>query len=264
MIVLKPETIEEAIEAHQSETALGRIPLWYSGGTEILSFLRKGTLNADTLIDLKGIPAYISFEGDEFGWTIGGGVPLNRLLEAALPESLGACIAPIADHTVRNRLSLAGNLCGRLPYRESILPLLALNAQVLIASPDGVRTQPLKDRFNRTLKLEDKCFMAGIRLPRPEPDFCWGSSRKVRLGPVDYPIVHVLISGHVDERTLHISGLCPFPITLEKLTDIQLKTPERLQLPVPPQDDRLASRDYRVHLFRLALTEALYQTGGTQ
>lgn len=264
MIYLKPTSIEEALEGFQQESASGKQPLWYSGGTEVITFLRKGTLSSDALIDLKGIPQYRILESTAEGWLIGAGVPLNTLLDTSLPEPLTACIAPIADRTVRNRLSLGGNLCGRLPYKEALLPLLALDASVDIASSQGIERIPLREQFKRNLGLSPNQFLLRIWIPKPLTETAWGSSRKVRLGSVDYPVVHVLITGKQDHRNLFVSGLCPYPVSLYNLTDVQLlSSPSQLPLPSPPQEDRLASKAYRLQLFKLAIREALEQIGGT-
>jgi len=264
MIYLQPQTVTEALEAYASETLAGRKALWYSGGTEILSFLRKGTLKADTLIDLKILPAYTALETREDGWHIGGGVPLNRLLETEVPEVLKACVRPIADRTVRNRLTLAGNLCGRLPYREAVLPLWALEAEVTLAGPEGLTRKPLRDQFTRNMALPAGSFLLEVRVPGNAPRRAWGAVRKVRLGAVDYPVVHVLITGEPGDYTLCVSGLCPFPFRLEGLAADDLARPETLPLPAAPQEDRMATAAYRLHLFTLATHEALIQAGGAR
>lgn len=264
MIYLQPQNPAEALSAFAEETAAGNSPLWYSGGTEVLSFLRKGVLKADVLIDLKTLPEYTAFTTDAEGWFIGGGVPLNRLLDSDVPDLLKTCTAPIADRTVRNRLTLAGNLCGRLPYRETVLPLWALNASVLLAEPDGVKERPLRQQFARNIGLSRDAFLLGVRLPRPEPDAPWGAVRKERLGAVDYPVVHVVVSGAPDQRMLCVSGLCPFPFRLEGLTEAQLSAPDSLPLPAAPQEDRMATAAYRRHLFTLAVAEAHLAAGGAR
>lgn len=264
MIYLQPQTVTETLEAFAAETLAGRKALWYSGGTEILSFLRKGTLKADTLIDLKALPAYTALEAREDGWHIGGGVPLNRLLAAEVPEVLKACIGPIADRTVRNRLTLAGNLCGRLPYREAVLPLWALEAEVTLAGPAGLIRKPLKEQFTRNMALPADSFLLEVGVPPRTPETPWGAVRKVRLGAVDYPVVHVLITGAPGDYTLCVSGLCPFPFRLEGLAEADLARPEALPLPAAPQEDRMATAGYRRHLFTLAIQEALIQAGGAR
>lgn len=262
MIFIQPTTVEEALSAYQAESAAGRQPLWYSGGTEIITFLRKGTLKSQALIDLKGIPEYTALRKENDGWTIGAGVSLTALQEAGLPPIFKACAGPIADHTVRNRLSLGGNLCGRLPYREAVLPLLALDAQATLVSPQGRQQLPLRKQFHRHMGLEAGSFLLSVHIPAPEPELLWGSKRQMRLGPVDYPIVHVLVAGTPDHWSLYASGLCPYPISLHGLTDSQLASPENLELPVPPQEDPLASRAYRLQQFKLAVRDAMTQTGG--
>jgi CO/xanthine dehydrogenase FAD-binding subunit len=52
----KPTSIKEATELHQNLTVQGRSPLYYAGGTEILTFGRLNLVFTDAVIDLKGIP----------------------------------------------------------------------------------------------------------------------------------------------------------------------------------------------------------------
>lgn len=264
MIYLQPATVVEALAAYKNEADAGRQPVWYSGGTEVITFMRKGTLKAEVLIDLKGIPEYTALHRGEGGWSIGAGVSLTTLLEAGLPELFRACAGPIADHTVRNRLSLGGNLCGRLPYREAVLPLLALDAQVTLATPEGLLQLPLREQFQRHMGLKPGSFLLNVQVADPKRELQWGAKRQTRLGPVDYPLVHVLAAGTPGSWSLYISGLCPYPISLHNLTDAQLASPEDLELPVPPQEDALASRAYRLQLFTLAVREAMAQAGGAQ
>ncbi|WP_224654403.1 FAD binding domain-containing protein [Escherichia coli] len=52
----KPESVEEALKLYSSEWKLGKKVVYFSGGTEVITFARGGKLTADTVIDLKGIP----------------------------------------------------------------------------------------------------------------------------------------------------------------------------------------------------------------
>ncbi len=55
--------------------------------------------------------------------------------------------------TVRNRLSLGGNICGRLFYREAILPLLVSEAVMLVGSQNGIRRVPILNFFDKKASL---------------------------------------------------------------------------------------------------------------
>lgn len=256
MQFLQPQTVQEACDAYIQEAALGNNPLWFSGGTEVVSSLRKNTLKTNTLIDLKKLPEFLDISDAGDRWRIGAGATLNAVLESPVPPMLKAVLEGIADHTIRNRLTIGGNLCGRLPYREAVLPLLAMNASVVIASVSGSETRALEDQFNRNINLTPGSFLMAIEIPKTADALAWGASRKVRLGPIDYPLVHVLLTGPDDCCRLHISGLCPYPVSMTGLNQMALTQPDAIPLPAPVQSDKMASSQYRMHLFSLALAEA--------
>jgi CO/xanthine dehydrogenase FAD-binding subunit len=52
----RPTTIEEAVHVFQQADSNGKEPLYYSGGTEIISMARLNQLRTGAVIDIKGIP----------------------------------------------------------------------------------------------------------------------------------------------------------------------------------------------------------------
>ena len=50
-----PNTVEEAVELFQNLDTEGKNPLYYAGGTEIVSFCRRQLIKPAALIDIKGI-----------------------------------------------------------------------------------------------------------------------------------------------------------------------------------------------------------------
>jgi CO/xanthine dehydrogenase FAD-binding subunit len=60
----------------------------------------------------------------------------------------------VTDQTARNKITIGGNICGRIIYREAVLPFLLADGQVLLAGPGGFRTMPINQIFDQTLQLE--------------------------------------------------------------------------------------------------------------
>jgi CO/xanthine dehydrogenase FAD-binding subunit len=85
------------------------------------------------VIDIKEISECRSAARQGEQVVLGAALSLNEVVDSKLFPLLSATCRRIADHTVRNRLTLGGNICGRLPYREAGLPLLVAGAQVEIA-----------------------------------------------------------------------------------------------------------------------------------
>ncbi|WP_178076322.1 FAD binding domain-containing protein, partial [Pseudomonas sp. 2822-15] len=68
----------------------------------------------------------------------------------------------VADHTARTKITLGGNICGNIFYREVVLPFLLTDSQVIIAGPKGYRTESINHIFNQVLQLERGEFLVQI------------------------------------------------------------------------------------------------------
>ena len=58
----------------------------------------------------------------------GACLTLNEAAGAGAIPAAGGGVCGVADHTVRNSITLGGNIAGRLPYREAVLPFLLADA----------------------------------------------------------------------------------------------------------------------------------------
>lgn len=176
----RAETITEAVETWKSLRDAGGNPLFYGGGTEIITLARESKLLPTDLVDIKALQetrvlAVVAGDADESGddpdaeqagrtgqatdqLQLGAALPLSTLVDVAPFPLIGLCAAGVADRTLRNSITLGGNICGMLPYREAILPLLLLDAQVESAGPDipgETRRLPLLECFRKRLLLPE-------------------------------------------------------------------------------------------------------------
>jgi len=132
----KPEFLEEALEIYRVLESEGKKPVYYGGGTEIITMARVNNFFTKAVIDIKGIPECrkMEFEGDQL--VIGAGVTLTDIGESGLFPMLGAAGGRIADHSVQGKITLGGNIAGTIIYHEAILPLLhALRNQLGLTGP---------------------------------------------------------------------------------------------------------------------------------
>lgn len=262
-----PGSPKEAYDRWNEVASEGRTPLYYSGGTEIVTAMRKGTVKSDVVLDLKGIPVYCihgvgkSPVNPEVFW-IGGGVTLSELAEA-LPETLLAAVAGgIADHTVRNALTVGGNVCGRLAYREMALAFLTLEAHVVIHGAEGLVQRPMKDLFHKRLNLGAGEFLLGFELEvsiLSETRF--RRLRRQKQSQTDYPIVHTVVVRRGDAYQVAVSGVTPYvwfgPETSALLKAGPGATPEENAEIILNQMKPLASSDSRASAqYKLALLKA--------
>lgn len=176
---VRPETFAEF------EQLKAELDSWliFSGGTEIMTDYRQGKIKPDTWIDIKRLPGMREQTAD----SLGACVFLNEITQ---PQYLVDTAQFVADHTIRNHLTLAGNVCGKLPYRETVLALLAADAEVSILSGGEMIRLPLKERFDKFFKLAPGELVCAFHFDRSERPY--RHHRYTVSSVVDYPILTFL------------------------------------------------------------------------
>lgn len=169
---LRPGTLEEALRALEEEGA------WVlAGGTDLVNAIKTNLVRPRLLVSALGIEELAALRWER-GLTIGAAVRLRELelderVRARFP-ALAEAIRVIGGTQVRNMATLAGNLCNASPGADTPPILLALGAQVEIASRAGKgeprrQTMPLERFFTgpkRTV-LGRGQMLAAVRLPEP-------------------------------------------------------------------------------------------------
>jgi len=267
VVYYRPESVAEAVAAFEEARERGLDPLYLAGGTEITTFSRQGKIRPGALIDLKKIPEcnLLDTRGEEL--VLGAALPLNRVIEAGVFPLLSQTAACIADYTTRNRLSLGGNIAGRLPYREAVLPFLACDARFVFAGPNGTRTVDCEEAFAEHLRAQAGEFLLQILVENRYLTSPFFHRRRERGGRIDYPLVTLVLLRTGREIRCAVSGLCSAPRRIGEiealLSDRTRPAGERAAaaidaFPVAIRSDFRASADYRRHLFGLALDEGLH------
>jgi CO/xanthine dehydrogenase FAD-binding subunit len=128
-----PDTIEQAIALLAADPAAR--PL--SGGTDLIVQMRSGRLAPAGIVDLKRITSLTGVRRLGDGFAIGAATPCTALkadkaLVAAWPGVVEAANL-IGSVQVRNRATIAGNLCNASPAADSV-----------IAGPNGTREVPVE------------------------------------------------------------------------------------------------------------------------
>jgi CO/xanthine dehydrogenase FAD-binding subunit len=166
----KPGTVAEAVAVlarHGAEAAV------LAGGTDLVGWLREEIVSPKVVVDIKAIPELREIRRKDGCLYIGAAVPFNAILDSAevvrdLPL-LAEAAGRVGSCGLRNRATLAGNICSAVPCCDGGPPLLALEAQVELAGPGGVRRVPVADWFRekrKTARAADELVTA-IRIPVP-------------------------------------------------------------------------------------------------
>jgi len=164
---VRAESAEEAVAAWSTANKRGETAHYLGGGTEIVTLARESKLYTDEVIDCSRIPEASAVEtvteGGREWFAYGAALPLNRIVDGDHQGLLRACLAGIADRTTRNSITLGGNICGMLPYREAVLPWLLAEGLVETAAPRSTGgtdegapirrvRRPIAELFDKRLK----------------------------------------------------------------------------------------------------------------
>ncbi|WP_336825094.1 FAD binding domain-containing protein [Sporosarcina sp. USHLN248] len=258
----KPESIEEAYKTFSSEWSLGKKVIFYSGGTEVITFARGGKLKADAVIDLKGIDEcnVLKIEDDQL--IIGSAVTLNEITESELFPMLGNMVRKIADHTSRNKITIGGNLLSGLPYREALLPLLVADALITVAGPKERDVFPAEQIA--AAKVKDGSFITQIKVPVSNLNLPYACLKQTRTSTVGYPIVSIAAMLKNERIRIAFSGLSDTPfrsaVVEGVLNDHSLDVKERInkavaKMPATIMEDFLASKKFRQFTLTQLLNE---------
>lgn len=167
----RPATVAEAVALLEEHGPAARV---LAGGTDLVIRLRDGTVQPSLVIDVKRIPELR---------------PRIDLVDGVLTISAGSVMTDVAEDErvrrhfpalveaaevvgsvqIRNRATLAGNVCNASPAADTAPPLLVYGAVVVAAGPGGTRRLPLDELFVKSgqTTLARGELVTAIELPVP-------------------------------------------------------------------------------------------------
>src|SRR5260221_10419954 len=196
-LYLRPTEIEEAVAA----LAAGKLTI-LAGGTDFYP-ARVGKPLSDDVLDVTALAALRGIAEDERSFRIGAAVRWSELIAADLPPWF-ACLTlaarEIGGRQIQNAGTLAGNICNASPAADGVPGLLALDAEVEIASEKGKRLLPLADFIlgNRRTALGRDELVTAIVVPKPR-----GAARStfLKLGARRYLVISIVMAAALIETT---------------------------------------------------------------
>ena len=237
-----------------------------AGATDLgLEITRRGK-RFDTLVDLSALPEMSSMEMDSDGMvSLGGGVHLSALeawAQDKLP-TLARMLRFFASRQIKNRATLAGNLCNASPIGDLAPVFLSLDAVFLLRSAEGERPVAAADFFKgyRKTALQHGEILRAVLVPPIAPSAKQGAYKVSKRRELDISAVSGAFSvetdtfGRVARARFAFGGMAATPAraheaerTLEgeiwSLDSIELAC-EALSRDFQPIDDHRASAWYR-------------------
>jgi CO/xanthine dehydrogenase FAD-binding subunit len=214
LLFFRPDTLAEAVQVLADSG--GQI---LAGGTDFFPSLGDrpvsgSVVDISAVRELKGItrePKYIR---------IGGLTTWTEIIKTPLPpclDGLKSAAREIGGIQIQNRGTVAGNLCNASPAADSVPPLLALDAEVELVSPEGTRRMPLADFVVGSRKTQRRPgeILSQVFVPRTLED---AASTFVKLGARRYLVISIVMvavvididkdsGGHVREARVSV-GSC--------------------------------------------------------
>jgi CO/xanthine dehydrogenase FAD-binding subunit len=263
--VIAPRTLKEAVQLLTQYGAKARI---LAGGTDLLPKLKARDIGPlEALIDLRKVPDlnYIEYDGGR-GGRIGALTTLRSIETSVVLKNkyslLTQAAGSVGSLQVRNRGTLAGNICNAVPSADMAPSLLVLEAEVRLTGPRGQRSVKIGDFFsgpNQTA-IDIGEIVTEIRIPEPPAR---AKGVYLKLSPraaMDLAVVGVAAlvaveSGICKDVRLALGAVAPTPIrarSAEKILMGQKVSPELIEKTAReaaaqsrPIDDHRASAEYR-------------------
>jgi aerobic carbon-monoxide dehydrogenase medium subunit len=250
-----------------------------AGGTDLVPQMKNALLRPAYVVDLSAVDELKVLEADADGsLRIGANVsartleldPIVQSRYRSLAESAGL----VGSLQVRNLATLGGNVCNAAPSADMAPPLLALDAEAVIAGPNGRRRVPFSEFFlgvRRTV-LEPNEMLVEIVLP-PVPEQSGGNYRRhTPRRELDIAVVGVasqltFANGICTKARIALASVAPTPVrataaeaALEgKQVGVDL-IEQAATLAVDaasPISDQRGSAEYRRHLVRVLTRRTL-------
>ncbi len=254
-----PRAVEEAV-ALCAETPGAR---YLAGGTDLLAQARFGGARPPLLIDIKRIPDLHSVEsGDAGDLRIGAAVSVAAVARhprvgEAFP-ALRDCCSCLGSYPLRQRATVVGNLCNASPCADTAAALLALEAVLEVAGPEGLREIPLTEFFQgpRETALRPTELAVAVRVPGSSAGARASYGRLARRRGVDISTVAVLVAALPDREASHrisLLSVAPTPLRVgaaEQILDAQgpsgaQAAAEAAQAASAPITDARGTAEYR-------------------
>jgi CO/xanthine dehydrogenase FAD-binding subunit len=259
-LYFRPKTLDEAVSLLASPG--GQI---LAGGTDFYPALGE-RLPRGRVVDITALGEIRGVSIEEEHVRIGGLTTWTEVIRAALPrcfDALKAAAREVGSVQIQNRGTVAGNLCNASPAADGVPPLLALDAEVELASAGGKRRMLLSEFIagnRKTARGADE-LLSAVLVPRRIED---AASVFLKLGARRYLVISISMvaavvladgAGRVAEAHVAVGSCSSKALRLTALENDLVGLSARAGIgatvraehltPLSPIDDVRATADYR-------------------
>lgn len=275
---LAPDTLDEALSLLARYKGRAKV---IAGGTDFVPKLKRREIGApEHVIDLKTIPGLDNIKYDVSGLSLGALVTIGAVETSAIIRekfgTLAQAAQSMASPQVRNRGTIAGNICNAVPSADSAPPLLTLGAKLKLISQRGERVVGIEDFItgpNQTA-LNDDEILQEIHIPHPPPNskgiyLKLTPRRAMDLAIVGVAVVVIPQDGVCQDIRIALGAVAPTPIRARKAEavlkgkkfteEVIEKAAQTAAGQSKPIDDHRASAEYRRDMVEVLVKRAIKQ-----
>ena len=269
----RPATVAEAVALLEQHGPDARV---LAGGTDLIIRLRDGSARPAVVVDVKRIAeldpgirvvdGYLRIGATTVMTDIVADERVGRLFPALVEAA-----AVVGSVQIRNRATLAGNLCNASPAADTAPALLVYGASIVAVGPSGPRRIPLTEFFVRSgeTTLARGELVTGIDLPLPERPTGSAHVRRTRRRGHDLASVTLAVAIDDTGRTrLAYGSVGPRPVLVVDETGVladlaasdadRTAALERLLAGASPSPRSMrASPEYRLAMLRVLAVRAV-------
>lgn len=192
-----------------------------AGGQSLGPMLNLRLVEPDRVVDVTGIPELRQASLDGTTLVLGACVTHADIEDGRVPDVTGGAMARVASaiayRPVRNRGTLGGSLVHADPAADWVTTLIALRAEVELASRSGRRRLAL-DAFVRgalDVALEPGEMLVAVRIPAVPQGLAWGYVKHCsKIGEFAHAIGAVLIDHQAGHGRVVIGAIERAPLLL--------------------------------------------------
>ena len=273
-----PKTIEEACSLVLKYKGEAKI---IAGGTDLVVQMKHKEVLPKHIINIRGISGqdYIIYDEKE-GLRIGAMATIRSIEVSPVVRErfniLAQAASELGSAQVRNRGTIAGNLCNAAPSAETAPPLIVLGAKAKIMGADGERTVLIENFFTgpgQTILKPDE-ILVEIQVPNLLPRSSGVYIKHTIRKALDLAIVGVAVIVTMDGDTLSdvkiaLGAVAPTPVRARRAEDVlrgnQInddllqKAAQTAFNQCSPIDDIRSSAEYRCKMIKVLVPRAIKQ-----
>ena len=271
-----PRTVPEALVVMRRWKGKAKL---IAGGTNVIPDLRARAIRPEVLIDISHLKSLAYIKEDKKKIHIGALTTISELATSKIIEKWAPLLSQAANQLgnplVRNRATIAGNLADGSPAADTAVPLLALEAIVVIQG--GKEKQvPIHQFFvgpNQTVLKRDEMIKEVI-VPKCNPNaktayFKLGLRNSMAISVVSIAVLMEMEKTFCKKARIGYGAVAPKPIRAyrieemlenHELTERLLRACcETIGKEISPISDIRASKEYRTEMASVLLKRVMKQ-----